>query len=116
MVRPTLDDLPDLPLPDGFEIRPIDTALARQVWHADIEAFEDHWGGFDHSEERLQRWLDAPATDLSLWVVAFDGDEVAGGSSTRSMPTRTRRWASSAAGSTASSRAAGGAVEASPAR
>ena len=79
MVRPTLDDIPDVPLPDGFEIRPIDTELARRVWAADIEAFEDHWGGFDHSEEHLQRWLGAPATDLSIWVVAFDGDEIAGG-------------------------------------
>jgi GNAT superfamily N-acetyltransferase len=79
MVRPTLDDVPDLPLPDGFEIRPIDTTLARRVWDADIEAFADHWGGFDHSEEHLRRWLDSPTTDLSLWVVAFDGEEVAGG-------------------------------------
>jgi GNAT superfamily N-acetyltransferase len=79
MVRPTLDDIPDLPIPDGLELRPIDVSLARQVWDADIEAFADHWGGFDHSEEHLQRWLDSPTTDLSLWVVAFDGDEVAGG-------------------------------------
>jgi mycothiol synthase len=79
MVRPTLDDIPDVPLPHGFEIRPIDTSLARRVWDADIEAFADHWGGFDHSEEHLQRWLDAPMTNLSLWLVAFDGEEIAGG-------------------------------------
>jgi mycothiol synthase len=79
MVRPTLDHVPDIPLPDGFEIRPIDAELARRVWHADIEAFADHWGGFDHSEEHLQRWLDSPVNDVTLWVVAFDGDEVAGG-------------------------------------
>ena len=40
---------------------------------------EDHWGGFDHSDEHLERWLADPPTDLSLWVVAFDGDEIAGG-------------------------------------
>lgn len=79
MVRPTLDDVPDLPLPDGLEMRSIDRSQARQVWDADIEAFADHWGGFDRSEEQLQRWLDNPANDLSIWVVAFDGDEVAGG-------------------------------------
>ena len=79
MVRPNLDDIPDVPLPDGLEIRAIDTSLARAVWEADIEAFADHWGGFDHSEEHLQRWLEAPTTDLSIWVVAFDGDEVAAG-------------------------------------
>ncbi|HET7181470.1 MAG TPA: GNAT family N-acetyltransferase, partial [Candidatus Limnocylindrales bacterium] len=79
MVRPDLDDLPERPMPDGLEIRPIDASLARAVWDADVEAFQDHWGGFDGSEEHLQRWLDNPNTDLSLWVVAFDGDEVAAG-------------------------------------
>jgi mycothiol synthase len=79
MARPSLDDIPEVPLPDGLELRPIDAALARAVWDADIEAFADHWGGFDHSEENLQRWLTSPATDLSMWVVAFDGDEIAGG-------------------------------------
>jgi len=79
MVRPTLDDVVEVALPEGLEIRPIDTTLARAVWDADIEAFADHWGGFDHSEANLQRWLSAPTTDLSLWVIAFDGDEVAGG-------------------------------------
>ena len=79
MVRPNLEDIPDRPLPAGLELRAIDASLARQVWDADAEAFKDHWGGFDASEERLQRWLDNPNTDLSIWVVAFDGDEVAGG-------------------------------------
>jgi mycothiol synthase len=80
MVRPNLANVPDRALPEGLELRPITgEALARQVWHADIEAFADHWGGFDGSEEHLQRWLSNPNTDLSLWVVAFDGDEVAGG-------------------------------------
>jgi len=80
MVRPNLANVPDRALPEGLELRPITSeTLARQVWHADIEAFADHWGGFDGSEEHLQRWLGNPNTDLSLWVIAFDGDEVAGG-------------------------------------
>lgn len=79
MTRPTLDDIAEVPLPDGLELRPITRDLAKQVWDADVEAFQDHWGGFDHSDEQLERWLAEPSTDLSLWVVAFDGDEVAGG-------------------------------------
>jgi mycothiol synthase len=79
MVRPSLDQVPDLPLPAGLELRPIDASLTRRVWDADIEAFADHWGGFDHSEAHLQRWLESPSNDLSLWLIAFDGDEVAGG-------------------------------------
>jgi len=78
MVRPTLAEVPDVPLPAGLETHPVDLSLARRVWEADIEAFADHWGGFDHSEAHLQRWLDSPSTDLSMWLVAFDGDEVAG--------------------------------------
>jgi GNAT superfamily N-acetyltransferase len=79
MVRPNLDDVPEVPMPEGLELRPITPEMARAVWIADIEAFADHWGGFDHSDEHLQRWLESPNTDLSMWLVAFDGDEIAGG-------------------------------------
>ena len=79
MTRADLDDVPDAPLPDGLEVRPITQDLALQVWRADVEAFRDHWGGFDGSDERLDEWLARPSTDLALWVIAFDGDEVAGG-------------------------------------
>lgn len=79
MGRPTLEDIPDVPMPDGLEVRPITPDLALTVWRADVEAFKDHWGGFDGSDERLAEWLARPSTDLSLWVIGFDGDEVAGG-------------------------------------
>ena len=79
MVRPNLDDIADVAMPEGLELRPITLELAKAVWDADVEAFQDHWGGFDRSEEHLQRWLASPTTDLSIWVIAFDGDEVAGG-------------------------------------
>jgi len=80
MTRPLAQPIPDLPLPDGLEVRPITTDMVRQVWQADIEAFRDHWGGFDDSEESFQGWLERPSFDPSLWVVAFDGDEVCGAS------------------------------------
>jgi mycothiol synthase len=82
MTRPLDQPIPDLPLPEGLEIKPISTDidLIRRIWKADIEAFQDHWGGFDDSEESLQRWLDRPSFDPSMWVVAFDGDDVAGAS------------------------------------
>ena len=79
MERRSLDDVPDVPLPDGLEIRPIRPDLYRRVWLADVEAFQDHWGGFDASDASLQAWIDSPEFDPSLWVVAFDGDEIAGG-------------------------------------
>jgi mycothiol synthase len=78
MVRPNLLDIPDRPLPQGIEIRPVTAADARQVFDADVEAFLDHWGGFDASDESFQNWIDSPDFDPSIWVVAFDGPEVAG--------------------------------------
>lgn len=79
MTRHSLDDLPDVALPAGLDVRPITRDLVPAVWLASIEAFRDHWGGFDHSDEALERWLASPSTDVGLWVAAFDGDEVAGG-------------------------------------
>ncbi|HEU5141600.1 MAG TPA: GNAT family N-acetyltransferase [Solirubrobacterales bacterium] len=80
MVRPTLDDVDQPPLPDGLEIRAVsDDAGYRRLFAADTEAFLDHWGGFDASEATYQVWLKEPNFDPSLFVVAWDGDEIAGG-------------------------------------
>jgi mycothiol synthase len=79
MIRRSMDDIPDLPLPDGLEVRPITPDLYRAVWEANIEAFRDHWGGFDTSEESYQRELQLPTFDPSLWVIAFDAELAAGG-------------------------------------
>jgi mycothiol synthase len=78
MVRPTLDDIPDAPLPPGLDLRPATAAHARAVFEADAEAFRDHWGWVDASEEEFQRFISYPTFDPSLWQVAWDRDEVAG--------------------------------------
>ncbi|HUH16928.1 MAG TPA: GNAT family N-acetyltransferase [Methylomirabilota bacterium] len=82
MERTGLDrDLPEIrPLAEGIEVRPVTADHLRAIWQADIEAFRDHWGGHDESEESFQRHLDSPEFDPSLWVVAWDGDEVVAGS------------------------------------
>lgn len=79
MVRPTLDQIDEPPLPDGLEIRPVSEDQLSQLWKADVEAFRDHWGGFDDSPERFATWKGDPHFDPSLFVVAWDGDEIAGG-------------------------------------
>ena len=78
MERPGLDrNLPPVkPLPDGIEVRPVTDDQLGAIWKADIEAFRDHWGGHDTSDAALQRFLDAPDNDPTLWVVAWEGDEV----------------------------------------
>lgn len=80
MARPNLDEIIVPPLPEGLEIRPVgsDRESLRRVWDADHEAFADHWGGFDTSEEAFEEWLLEPTLDPSLFVVAWEGDEIAG--------------------------------------
>jgi mycothiol synthase len=80
MLRPTLDEVEVPPLPDGLEVRPIghDRDSQKQLWDADVEAFQDHWGGFDASDAAFEAWLARPSRDAGLWVVAWDGGEIAG--------------------------------------
>jgi GNAT superfamily N-acetyltransferase len=79
MVRHDMEQVELPPLPEGIEVRPVAPDAYRQLWDADVEAFQDHWGGFDGSEVVYQSWLKDPKFDPRLWVVAWDGDEIAGG-------------------------------------
>ncbi|NIP37074.1 MAG: hypothetical protein GWN18_20030, partial [Thermoplasmata archaeon] len=48
------------------------------VLEAVNEGLKDHWAGREWTEEDFQEWLHDPIIDPALWVVAYDGDEVAG--------------------------------------
>jgi mycothiol synthase len=78
MVRPNLEDIPDLPLPPGLEVRPALPEHYRTIWDASNEAFQDHWGYIPEPEESFQRMIDDPNFDPTPWKVAWDGDQVAG--------------------------------------
>ena len=78
MVRPSVDDLPEHPLPEGLEIRPVTEDQLRAIWEADIEAFRDHWGFVEPTEESYTRFLEHPFNDLTLWKIAWDDEGVAG--------------------------------------
>jgi mycothiol synthase len=79
MLRPTLDDIPDVPLPVGFEVRPVTRDQYRAIWEADAEAFRDHWGESEENEEAWERFRrDPDYADSSLWQVAWAGEEIAG--------------------------------------
>ena len=80
MRRADVDDIPVTPLPDGIETRPIgrDRAALRQVFDADVEAFRDHFGWSEGTDEAFEEFIGYDNVDPALWVVAFDGDEVAG--------------------------------------
>lgn len=81
MLREPLDDIPALPVPDGLEVRPIvdDEGGRRAVWIASVDAFRDHRDEPEASEEDWRQFRDESKHDTGLWVVAFDGDEIAGG-------------------------------------
>ena len=81
MVRPNLDDIPDLPLPEGVEVRPTNKDNREQmhrIWAAEVEAFKDHWGQDEAEESDFDRWNSWGKFTPELWMVAWEGDEVVG--------------------------------------
>jgi mycothiol synthase len=80
MVRPTLDDLPEPAAIEGIELRAGEQDRLEPVLVAENEAFRDHWGHREETSTDFERFLSIPDVDPRLWVVAWDGDEVAGSS------------------------------------
>jgi mycothiol synthase len=78
MVRPDLDNIPDLPLPDGVEVRLVGKEHVRQIWAASNEAFKDHWGYIPEPWEEFERVMNEPDFDPGLWRVAWQGEQVTG--------------------------------------
>ena len=73
----TLDETPPIPkFPDGIELRPFEAAQDRSIYEAHEDAFSDHWGFTPHHyEEWVHHNKDR---DRSLWLIAWDGDQIAG--------------------------------------
>lgn len=78
LVRPDLENVPDLPLPDGVEIRPVTPEMLRPIFDAHWEAFRGDWDFKEATEEDAQQFLDDPLRDESLWKIAWVGDTVVG--------------------------------------
>jgi mycothiol synthase len=78
MVRDSLEGIPDLPMPQGIEVRAVEPGHYRAIYAAMKEAFRDHWGTQPPSEEGYEFWINDPLADPALWQVAWDGDQVAG--------------------------------------
>ncbi|MGB7061364.1 MAG: GNAT family N-acetyltransferase [Candidatus Zixiibacteriota bacterium] len=78
MVRPNLENIPDLPLPEGVEVRPAKPEHYRKIWDAAGEAFQDHWGASEWRDEWFQQWQEKSYFNPELFQIAWDGDEVVG--------------------------------------
>jgi mycothiol synthase len=78
MYRSLTGQLPDNPLPPGLEMRSPVEAEYRKVFDADTEAFADHWGHHAKTDADFRSRFYGVEADPSLYLVAWDGDEVAG--------------------------------------
>lgn len=81
MVRSLAEPIPEFPMPAGLEMRPALPEHSRAIWEADQEAFRDHWGFGERTEEAYQRWLaDEVLFQPALWQIAWDVEtnEIAG--------------------------------------
>ena len=78
MIKRDLDATREVALPAGLELRPVATSDMRQIFDAEAEAFKDHWGQREWSDQIFAERMADPDLDTSLWRVAWDGDEVAG--------------------------------------
>lgn len=81
-----LNEMPTIPpFPEGIELRPFDKeAHGHLIWQADNEAFSEHWGSHNATfEEWSFRKFGRPEFDPNLWLIAWDGDQIAGFSQNR---------------------------------
>lgn len=78
MQRPIDLPLGEHPLPAGLEIRPVDPSQYRAIWDADQEAFRDHWGYTEPTEEMYEAWQKDRLFQPQFWKVAWEGDQVCG--------------------------------------
>ncbi len=78
MTRTLADPIPNLALPSELELRTVLPEDHRAIWDADTEAFRDHRDHAVRTEADYVGWFAQPELDTSLWLVAWDGDQVAG--------------------------------------
>jgi GNAT superfamily N-acetyltransferase len=79
MVRPNLDPVPDAPMPEGLEIRPVRDEHLRPIYDAGVEASRGLWGWTEPTGSDFDLFLTDPlGSDRALWRIAWDGDRVAG--------------------------------------
>ncbi len=72
MVRPSLEDIPDLPLPDGLEVRPVTPDQYRAIWDSANGSGQEEWGSSEPTEAAYQEWLKDDLFQPSLWQIAWD--------------------------------------------
>ncbi len=77
MSRP-LEGIPSAELPEGIEARPAQEQHYRDIWNASIEAFRDHWGFAEPTEEDYISYKESKYFQPELWQVAWKDDQIVG--------------------------------------
>ncbi len=72
MVRPLSAPVAVSPLPPGLEVRPALPQHYRLIWEAANEAFRDHWGYIEMTEEEYQGWVNGADFQPHLWQIGWD--------------------------------------------
>ncbi|NOQ53504.1 MAG: GNAT family N-acetyltransferase [Thermoplasmata archaeon] len=78
MLRDLREPIEVPPMPEGLEVRLVDPDDHRRIFDAAWEAFRESWGFREMKEKDYQRLTQGPEFQPELWVVAWDGDVVAG--------------------------------------
>lgn len=79
MVQPSLETVPEIALPYGIAVRPVERSQFRQIWDAMDEAFRDHWGEAEWTDADWRRFEAEPDhADTSLWKIGWADDQVVG--------------------------------------
>lgn len=78
----TIDQAPSSPIwPAGITVHTLVAGKEeRAVYEMVEEAFQDHWGHLPSTYEEFEHWhIKQHSFDPTLWFLAFDGDQLAGG-------------------------------------
>ncbi|MEL7646124.1 MAG: GNAT family N-acetyltransferase [Anaerolineaceae bacterium] len=73
-----LNELPEVELPEGIEVRPALPSEYHKVWERANEAFSEHWGFVEPREEDYQNWKEGRWFQPMLWQVAWVSGEPVG--------------------------------------
>jgi mycothiol synthase len=72
---------PEAEWPEGVTVRTFQPGMERQVFEMIDTAFQDHWGHMPGNFEEWRHWtIERETFDPTLWFLAFEGEQIAGGS------------------------------------
>jgi mycothiol synthase len=75
MARPDLTDIPEVPVPDGLDLRRVhrdDPGVLRRAWDLGVEVFSEHYGESHPTEADWAQFQESPDTQPHLWCIAVD--------------------------------------------